>query len=362
MVIENSRSLRKLITDLDSVLDEEIELTSLLNEYLRLQEEGIAETKPFRRKEEFERDFLASFPYLSRSSLKSVKSLLFQSVKPIDDLSFVLDNPYYACLSGLSISEGPIGLKMKDVPSGRLFPYSSYSQGPAPFYMEMPSFAYSSKSFSYPVFEKDGRPWMSLVPHEISTMEEAIKKSHGEVLTYGLGMGYFAFSCCQKENVKRVTVIESDEEIIAFFNAHLLPFFPKGKLHIEKADALEFARRHRDHAYDYLFADIYHDAEDGLPLYIALKQNEGAAKTSDYWIEGDLLVYLRRYVIAYLNEQLDPEILAFGDRQYKESKSAESKIYALVHKSLKNVVLKDESYLSSLLSDSSLKKIILGTI
>ena len=344
------------------MLDEEIELTSLLNEYLFLQEEGINQAKPFRRKEEFERDFLSFFPGLSASTLKRVKKGLLQNVKPIDDLSFVLDNPYYACLSGLNISESKISLKMKDVPSGRLFPYSSYALGPAPFYKEKPSFAYSSKSFSYPVFEKDGRPWMSLVPHEINTMEEAIKKSHGEVLTYGLGMGYFAFSCCRKEDVKRVTVIESDEEIISFFNAHLLPFFPKGKLLIEKGDALEFARSHKDRVYDYLFADIYHDAEDGLPLYIALKQNEGAAKTSDYWIEGDLLIYLRRYAIAYLNEQIDPEIIALGDEQYKESEDQGSRIFALIHKSLKNVVLKKESDLSSLLSDSSLKEIILGTI
>lgn len=195
---------------------------------------------------------------------------------------------------------------------------------------------------------------MSLVPHEIKTMESSIREAKGEVLTYGLGMGYFAYRCCQKEEVSRVSVVESDPAILSFFEKYLSSSFPKGKLRILKGDALSFSLGGGD-PYDFLFVDIYHDAEDGLPLYLALRKKEGVAKKTSYWIEEDLLVYLRRYLVAYLEEQSDPAFLKLGDAAYQRGSDFPSLLFKGIHECLKGKKAKGKEELVNLLSDDSLR-------
>ncbi len=359
MIGLGKNEIRTLIASLGEKAAMEEELSALLNEYLALQAEYGASLPAFESKKEFEDFFLSSFDGLSKPLIKACRQKLFPFVKE-EDVSFVESDPYFDVLKNLSFKEKGLSLHMKEVLPGELFPYSSYEVGPAPLYGERPSFAYARKNFSYPVFEKDRRPWMSLVPHEIKTMEKAIEECEGEVLTYGLGMGYFAYRACLKEEVSHLTVIESDKDVISFFRNHLLPYFPKGKLVIKEGDALQEAKLGKKGSYDYLFCDIYHDAEDGLPLYIALKRDEGIAKRSAYWIEGDILVYLRRYLLAYLEEQIDPAIAKQGDKPYLEGGDFASRLFRSIHFYLKRREIKSEEDLSSLLSDDSLKEIIVG--
>ena len=143
---------------------------------------------------------------------------------------------------------------------------------------------------------------MSLIPHEIKTMEEAIKKAKGKVLVYGFGLGYFAYMVARKADVESVTVIESDPSIITFYEEALSSLFPTGKMQIIEGDALTFASSSPKNQYDFLFADIWHDEEDGLPLYEALLKKEGTAKENHYWIEISLLVYARRLLNAEIEE------------------------------------------------------------
>lgn len=329
-----------------------------MNEYLAIQEENASEIPPFSAKSEFEEFFLSCFDNLGKGLRESCRKFLFPYIQQIEDASFVGLDPYFKILEGWSAQEGGLSLSMKEVRPGELFPYSCYEAGLPPYFEERPSFAYSLESFSYPLFCKEGRPWMSLVPHEIKTMEKAIEESEGEVLTYGLGMGYFAYRASLKENVSRVTIVESDKDVISFFKKHLSSSFPKGKIALVPQDALLFARNAKKGAYDFLFADIYHDVEDGLPLYIALKQSEGAAKKSSYWIEQDLLIYFRRYLISYLLEQNEPEIQRLGEAPYLEGKDFPSKLFKSLHSQLKTREIKGMDDLFKILENSSLIEII----
>ena len=360
MTIAGDGSLRNLILSLGKKLDEEEELSSLLNEYLSIQEENLDSLPAFEDKQEFEDFFLSCFEELPKSLVRGCRSKLFPYIQALDDASFVEGDPYYSVLKGLSIQEGGLSLYEKEVVPGEIFPYSSYETGPAPHYDERPSFAYSLKPFSYPIFLKGDRPWMSLVPHEIKTMEKAIEECQGEVLTYGLGMGYFAYRACIKDEVTHVTVVESDPSVLSFFKKHLFSAFPEGKLILMKGDALEFASSCPKGRYDYLFCDVYHDVEDGLPLYASLLRKEGAAKRSSYWIEDDLLLYFRRYLISYLNEQIDPKVTKQGDAFYSKGGDFPSKVFRGIHSLLKEKEIKNEEDVSSLLSGSSLKEIIRG--
>ena len=172
-----------------------------------------------------------------------------------------------------------------------------------------PSIACFPTSVSYPALSSNGEIWMSLIPHEINSMKEDFDLFEGNVLIYGLGLGYAAFEASRKEEVSKVTVIEKDPVILSFFKEHILPLFPnKDKVELIEGDAIDFAEEHKDRAYDVLFADLWHTGEDGLRIYASLKRNEGAAKTNRYWVEEEMLIYFRRLYLRQLAYDLTGEI------------------------------------------------------
>ena len=58
---------------------------------------------------------------------------------------------------------------------------------------------------------------MSFAPHETETSEDAVERAHGNVVTFGCGLGYFPYMVSEKENVSSVTIVEFDQKIIDFF-------------------------------------------------------------------------------------------------------------------------------------------------
>ena len=178
---------------------------------------------------------------------------------------------------------------------------------------EIPQIGYFDREFRFPAILEDGVEWMTVTPNEIETMRDPIAKSRGRVLTLGLGLGYFAFSAAQKPDVLHVTVVERNPDVIALFRSHILPQFPNAdKIEIVKADAFAFM----EHAetvskFDYIFADLWHDQSDGLPMYMRLRRIERGLDTSprygfDYWIEPTLLSALRHIVYDKLTDESAP--------------------------------------------------------
>ncbi len=145
------------------------------------------------------------------------------------------------------------------------------------------------------VLQKD-REWMTMMPNELVTQREPIKKAKGRVCTYGLGLGYFAFMCARKEDVERVTIVELDDNVITLFKEMLLPnFVNPEKIEIVKADAFEFAKHEAPKRnFDYIFADIWHDPSDGVEAYKKFKELEHLCSNTkfDYWIEKTLKLYM----------------------------------------------------------------------
>ncbi len=328
--------------------------SSLLNEFLAIPEEDKEEVLATLGPSFSFEDYFCTFFYEDVSDL--YKNGLAKGIRSYDPTLLLKENPYWEKLRDLKIQEGDLRLIQKEVPAYSLYPYSFTLVGDEPFYEETPNFAYSEHPFFYPEFSASGRPWMSLVPHEIFTMEEPIEKAKGKVLTYGLGMGYFTYMACRKEEVSSVTVVEKDPAVLSFFRKYLLPFFPKDKLILIEEDALEFARTKEKGSYDFLFADIHHDAEDGLPLYLKFKKVEGVAKKSEYWIEKDILVYLRRYLVAFLEEQFDPAIQKQGKKAYRAGKDFASQLFASLYRLSLDQSLNNEEDLSRFLSDENLRE------
>ena len=175
---------------------------------------------------------------------------------------------------------------------------------------EIPQIGYFDVEFPFPAILENGIEWMTITPNEVETMREPISKSRGKVLTLGLGLGYFAFHASEKPEVERVTVVERSRDVIEIFMTYLLPQFPHAdKIEIVEADAFQYMQKELPRrGFDYVFADLWHDASDGLEMYRKLKKYEALApRTSfDYWIEPSLLSLLRHIVYRRIIDKEDP--------------------------------------------------------
>ena len=160
----------------------------------------------------------------------------------------------------------------------------------------IPQIGFFEKEFSYPAVLESGTEWMLITPNEINTMRAPISGAHGKVLTYGLGLGYFAYMVSEKESVSSVTIVERDKNAISLFRDIILPQMPrKDKINIICDDAFYFAEtRLAGSDFDFVFADIWHDPSDGVPAYNRLKATEKYLPSADfsYWIEKTLKCYI----------------------------------------------------------------------
>ena len=106
---------------------------------------------------------------------------------------------------------------------------------------EVPQIGFFRERFAYPAVEQDGREWMAVKPSEIETMRAPIEEAMGRVVTFGLGLGYFAYMVSEKPDVTSLDIVERSEEAIALFERHILPQFPnKEKIRIIRSDAFWF--------------------------------------------------------------------------------------------------------------------------
>ena len=181
-------------------------------------------------------------------------------------------------------------------------------------FSEVPPLGFFDRRFNFPAVLEDGNEWMTLTPVDLDTCEDAIAASHGKVITFGLGLGYYAFMVARKPEVDSITVVEKSPEVIKLFREYVLPHFENPeKLALIEADAFEYAEKVMPgEGYDYAFVDTWRDASDGTPMYermIAL-EHLSPSTTFDYWIEGFLIsrrraLYIEEIIRLYEAGKLD---------------------------------------------------------
>ena len=92
-------------------------------------------------------------------------------------------------------------------------------------------------------------------------------------------------------------MVERDATLIELFRTHLLPQFPhREKIRIVESDAFAYMEnRMPREGFDFSFMDLWHDASDGLELYLRAKKLEALSPNTEftYWIEPSLRSYLR---------------------------------------------------------------------
>ena len=259
-----------------------------------------------------------------------------------------LANPYLKALNNLSFEHDDWRLSNKKLGAYAIFPYEEEYHYASNYNLKM-CLAYFNKDYFYPSISLYGNEWMSLNPYEIRTMETPILTARGKALTLGLGLGYYAYMIHLKEEVKEVHIVEMDKGLIHIFNQYFLPLFPyKEKIHIHKADAFSYIETIKDRDYDFIFSDLWHDAGDGLPMYLKLKQhfNNFEYTHCSYWIEGAIVTYLRLLVIGVLK-----------DFYYKQTNDYND-IQLLIKKKLSSYTIRNSGDIDSLLSIKGLNELL----
>lgn len=229
------------------------------------------------------------------------KDFAYEYIKPYLHqlpLNEYLTNPYYQNVKPEKIKKGKWEITYQTYSPYELFVWKDLTI--ASDYSEYPNIGYFEEPFKYLTVLENNREWMTITPNEIETMKDAVNKAYGNVVTFGLGLGYFAYMVSLKSNVKKVTIIEKDQTVIDLFNSNILPFFEyQDKIEIIKMDAVAYLQQvMMINQYDFAFVDLWHDVSDAIELYLKIKNIEIKFNHTNfmYWIEESIISYLRWYL------------------------------------------------------------------
>lgn len=115
---------------------------------------------------------------------------------------------------------------------------------------------------------KIGELVMHDFPDELNTHLNFMLKAHGEVLITGLGLGCVARGCLENPNVKAITVIERDKDVLKLVLPHCFPNH-RERVTIIEDDAIEWAKRNVRlgfaDKFDCAWHDIWNDPDKKEP-------------------------------------------------------------------------------------------------
>ncbi len=210
------------------------------------------------------------------------------------DASEYSNNPYYKNINIPTMKIGKSELKYETYKPFEGFVCNDIIQTKAG--RQIPQIGFFENEFMFPAILENDRIWMTITPNEIETMIEAVDQAFGHVLTFGLGLGYYAYMISEKDEVNSITVVDTNGDVIDLFKKYIVPQFKNaGKIKIIKADAFEYARKQMPKEnYDFVFTDLWHDVSDGKDMYLKMKTYESLSPKTvfSYWIEKSILCYL----------------------------------------------------------------------
>ncbi len=140
-------------------------------------------------------------------------------------------------------------------------------------FVYVPRIAYNLDEFSYPAvtLTKENRT-LSLDPYVMFTHADYISRATGKVLILGLNLGYVVNSVASKDNVSKVTVVESDHNLIELYKTYVLPKIKaKDRIEVIEADVVEYLQTLNDEKYDYILNDLKSRNLD-LKDYLKIKE------------------------------------------------------------------------------------------
>ena len=266
-------------------------------------------------------------------------------------------NPYFKNIKIDDIIEKHYQLKYESYKPYEIFISNEIDVLPDQYYKEITHLAYFDKPLKFLSLYQDKVRWMLIVPSEIDTMEEELKEVNGNVVVFGLGLGYFQYIASLKKEVKKITIVELDERIIEIFEKHILPQFEyKDKIEIVHANAYDYI----DHMmekdqFDYAYVDLWHNAFDGVKFYTAFKKVEDKFNTTTfrYWLEPSMICLLRRCMLSLLIEQYE----GLGEECYQNYNNYLDELITKMYYHFKDTEITSIEQIEELLTPEYLKNL-----
>ena len=257
-----------------------------------------------------------------------IRDYLTPSVRILDAKKYE-NNPYYKNIPLDDIKDGNWEIKNESYE-----PYRAvicHDMMLCADFVEIPPLGFFTEKFSFPAILENGNEWMTLTPIDLDTCDEAIEAAHGKVVTFGLGLGYYAYMASEKAEVESVTVVELSADVIRLFETHILPKMPNGhKIKIVNMDAFKYAEEVMpSEGFDLAFVDTWRDASDGAPMYLRMKALEQLSPSTRfmYWIENFLISRVRAEKFSEIMEKIDG-----GEDSYQSFSEIENLILTLGEK------------------------------
>lgn len=272
------------------------------------------------------------------------------------DIKDLTNNPYYKDIKIKNENSEKYKLSYESYKPYQAFPYDDIEVDSSNYFLEKSKIGYYKENVKFPVIKtKEGTIWMAITPNEINT-SLFLNNLKGNVCIFGLGLGYYAYMCSINKDVSQITIIEKDKEIIELFKREILPQFEnKNKINILNCDAIDYIKI-KHNSYNYALVDLWHDGNDGLPLYKEFKTYEDNFEGCKfyYWLEESIIAILRRCVIVIIEESL----LNYNDDNYLEESNEIDKIINDLYFKTKNLNITNFQQIKNLLSKENLIKLL----
>lgn len=250
-----------------------------------------------------------------------LRDYIMPSITVLDKERY-LNDPYYKNVKIKNVKDGKWELKWESYAPWRAVIAADMVMGED--FLEYAPLGFFPERFDFPAVLENGNEWMTLTPVDMDTCTEAIEKSRGRVVTFGLGLGYFAYMASLKQTVSEVVIVELSPAVISLFKKHIFPFFPyPEKINIVNMDAFLYAKEVMPREnFDFAFVDTWRDASDGAPMYKRMKALENLSPKTEfsYWIENFLISRLRAEKYVEIRQKLDTGTDLSYDEIVKELK------------------------------------------
>ncbi len=218
------------------------------------------------------------------------------------------------------VSDNNFKFQKETIQKDILFNYNEIIDDPNRELNDYIQFRALKENISTTTLRQNDDVWMLDVVSESKTIDKFACKAYGNVLTMGLGIGYFIYEAIHNTNVKSISVIEYSKEVIDMFKKFILPQFKsKIQINIIQGDAYSYFNKEYLDKFDYVFVDIYKSNDDGLFVMNKMLSNYNPEFNKvDFWIEGSLVETIHGLIFLHFKNLMKPVKYNFNNPLYKE--------------------------------------------
>jgi len=229
------------------------------------------------------------------------------------------NSPYNKSIKLDKIQSQGFRYQVETINPNELFSISSIQYDPKRELNDSMRLVALDESYEAAFLYQNDEVWMLDAPSEAETINPYAKKAYGNVLVFGLGIGYFPFMAMLNPNVKHITVIEKSKAVIDLFNEFIKPQFPQNiSFDIIESDAFDYFNESDINDYDYVFVDIWQSNNDGLLLIEKLLENFlPDFNKVDFWIETSCFEVMPTLMYYYFESLSRNKTFKPEDKDYR---------------------------------------------